>query len=280
MDITLIGRNVGITDRFRSYVEEKVGAGRAPRGPGARARGAALPPSRDERHLRRRSGGDDADRPGPVIRAEASGADKFAAFDVALNKLMERIRRAKDRRKLHRGHGNRLESLRDASAQEFAAHGVVPADADLLRSVAEGGAQEASLSADEEEGASPVLIRRKQFPAEALAVEDAVDRMELVGHDFFLFIDVATGEPSVVYRRVGWSYGVIALDGQREVSDQILATARAPRSPDAHVPLPARTHRGVQQGGRHVLPRLPATAARSRPSRAVSRRAPRMRGRW
>ena len=68
-----------------------------------------------------------------------------------------------------------------------------------------------------------MVIRRKQFPAEALTVEDAVDRMELVGHDFFLFIDVATGEPSVVYRRVGWNYGVIALDGQREVSDRLLA---------------------------------------------------------
>ncbi len=36
--------------------------------------------------------------------------------------------------------------------------------------------------------------------------------MELVGHDFYLFIDEASQKPSVVYRRKGWSYGVIALD--------------------------------------------------------------------
>ena len=58
--------------------------------------------------------------PGPVVRAEADGADKFAAFDVALAKLMERIRRAKDRRKVHRGHGDRMTSLRKASADGFA----------------------------------------------------------------------------------------------------------------------------------------------------------------
>jgi ribosomal subunit interface protein len=227
MDITLIGRNVGITDRFRSYVEEK-----SERIEHLADRALVLEVRLCRHHETNGTAGDDRVEmtligPGPIVRAEASGADKFAAFDVAMNKLMERIRRAKDRKKLHRGHGNRLESLRDAASQEFAAHGVVPADADLLRPIAEGGAPEASLAPDEEDTESPVVIRRKQFPAEALTVEDAVDRMELVGHDFFLFIDVATGEPSVVYRRVGWSYGVIALDGQREVSDQILATAGA-----------------------------------------------------
>jgi ribosomal subunit interface protein len=222
MDITLIGRNVGITDRFRSYVEEK-----SERVEHLADRALALEVRLCRHHETNGTAGDDRVEmtligPGPVVRAEASGIDKFAAFDVALNKLMERVRRAKDRKKVHRGHGNRLESLRDASAKEFAEHGVVPADAALLRPVAEGGAQEASL-APEEESTSPVVIRRKQFPAEALTVEEAVDRMELVGHDFFLFIDVATREPSVVYRRVGWNYGVIALDGREEVSEHLLA---------------------------------------------------------
>lgn len=45
-----------------------------------------------------------------------------------------------------------------------------------------------------------------------MTAEDAVDRMELVGHDFFLFIDARTDKPSVVYRRKGWDYGVIKLD--------------------------------------------------------------------
>jgi ribosomal subunit interface protein len=226
MDITLIGRNVGITDRFRSYVEEK-----AERVEHLADRALALEVRLCRHHETNGTAGDDRVEmtligPGPVVRAEASGIDKFAAFDVALNKLMERVRRAKDRKKLHRGHGSRMESLRDASAKDFAAHGVVPADAALLRPEAEGGSPDAGTVA-EEEATSPVVIRSKKFPAEALTVEDAVDRMELVGHDFFLFIDAATGEPSVVYRRVGWNYGVIALDGQRETSDRVLATSGA-----------------------------------------------------
>ena len=55
-------------------------------------------------------------------------------------------------------------------------------------------------------------IRAKRFPATPMSVDRAVDAMELVGHDFYLFQDETTGVPSVVYRRRGWSYGVISLD--------------------------------------------------------------------
>ena len=57
-----------------------------------------------------------------------------------------------------------------------------------------------------------MLIRRKVFPAASLTLDDAVDNMELVGHDFYLFVDKETKAPSVVYRRDGWTYGVISLD--------------------------------------------------------------------
>ena len=45
-----------------------------------------------------------------------------------------------------------------------------------------------------------------------MSLEDAVNQMELVGHDFFLFHDADTDRPSVVYRRRGWSYGVLHLE--------------------------------------------------------------------
>ena len=56
-----------------------------------------------------------------------------------------------------------------------------------------------------------MVIRRKEFVGSELSVDEAVDRMELVGHDFYLFFDAETKKPSVVYRRKGWNYGVIAL---------------------------------------------------------------------
>lgn len=229
MDITLIGRNVEITDRFRAHVEEK-----SHRVASLADRALALEVRLCRHHETNGTSGDDRVEmtligPGPVVRAEADGADKFAAFDTAFGKLMERVRRDKDRHKLHRGHGNRMESLRRASSDGFAAQGLEPAGEGAA---ADARAADAAVEAlaDQAEGptGSPVVIRSKRFPAEALTVEEAVDRMELVGHDFFLFIDAAAGEPSVVYRRVGWNYGVIALDGQRETADRVLQTAAAP----------------------------------------------------
>jgi hypothetical protein len=71
----------------------------------------------------------------------------------------------------------------------------------------------------EEEPWSPVVIRKKVFPAQPMTVDDALDRMELVGHDFYLFVDAETDRPSVVYRRKGWDYGVIGLDTEPELQE-------------------------------------------------------------
>ena len=172
--------------------------------------------------------------PGPVVRAEAGGSDKYAAFDAALAKLLERVRRAKDRKKVHRGHGNRLTSLREASVAGFSSVDVVPADAERLARLGrqeEVPADDAPRSAadeatpydppgyHEQEDYSPVVIRTKVFPGAPMTVDDALYRMELVGHDFYLFTDSATGRPSVVYRRKGWSYGVIGLDPEAGAAD-------------------------------------------------------------
>ncbi|EMY35688.1 ribosomal subunit interface protein [Arthrobacter crystallopoietes BAB-32] len=155
---------------------------------------------------------------GPVVRAEASAADKFAAFDLAYGKLMERLRRARDRRKVHHGR-HAPKGVHEATATLEPASSSIP-----LHVETEGAQNGATPSATADEttgyeiendipaGDSPVLIRRKVFPALPMSLDDAVDNMELVGHDFYLFIDTATNSPSVVYRRRGWTYGVITLD--------------------------------------------------------------------
>ncbi len=206
MDITITGRGLDITDRFNDFVMEK-----AERISRLSDRAQALE-VRVHRHgsTRGPSGDDRVEltliNPGPLVRAEATAGDKYAAFDVALNKLVERIRQAKDRRKVHRG------VRRPSSVHEAAASGrfadVTPASVAVLEQVLTG-----EIPVQEDEQAwSPVVIRRKLFPAERMTPEEAVDRMELVGHDFFLFLDVDSGRSSVVYRRKGWDYGVIALD--------------------------------------------------------------------
>jgi ribosomal subunit interface protein len=213
MDITLIGRNVGITDRFRSYATEK-----SDRVAHLAERALALEIRLCRHHETHGTAGDDRVEmtligPGPVIRAEAGGTDKYAAFDAALAKLMERIRRAKDRKKVHRGHGNRMTSLREASAEDFGTLGVVPVDGDELERVATGAVASVDEQAAEatEEDYNPVVIRRKLFAEAPMSIDDALYRMELVGHDFYLFVDSESGHASVVYRRKGWSYGLLEV---------------------------------------------------------------------
>ena len=56
-----------------------------------------------------------------------------------------------------------------------------------------------------------LVVRDKTHEAQPLTTEEALHEMELVGHDFFLFVDATSGLPSVVYRRHGYDYGVIRL---------------------------------------------------------------------
>ena len=62
------------------------------------------------------------------------------------------------------------------------------------------------------------VVRTKEHAAKPMSVDEALYEMELVGHDFFLFIDARTDRPSVVYRRKGWDYGVIELAEEAEAN--------------------------------------------------------------
>ena len=208
METSIVGVGVGISDRFREVADEK-------------AERISKLATRAERldvkvthHSNRQGRMDDEtveltlNGRGPLVRAEATDPDKFVALDLAVDKLMEQVRRAK-RKRLDGRHDARGAHL---DKNTGALHGidVRPASADVLRAVKTGEIPIITGN-EEEEDYTPVVIRTKQFGAEWMSVEEAVDRMELVGHDFFLFVDARTDHPSVVYRRKGWDYGVISL---------------------------------------------------------------------
>ncbi|NQX14185.1 ribosome-associated translation inhibitor RaiA [Microbacteriaceae bacterium VKM Ac-2855] len=217
MDIDIIGRNLGITDRFRAYATEK---SEKISHLADRALALEIKASRHN-EAKGANGGDRVELTligkGPVVRAEASGTDKYAAFDVALGRLLERVRRAKDRKKVHRGQ-HRPTSLHEAAAADFSTVGLQPAEAETIERVRTGTiVLEQPQEAEAEEAPyCPVVIRKKVFAATSMTVEDALDFMELVGHDFYLFIDSETDRPSVVYRRKGWDYGVIGLGSEAD----------------------------------------------------------------
>ena len=211
MDINFVARHCEVTDRFRNYVNEKVD----------KISSLADKPQELDITVSKHHGGKGlvgGDRveltligAGPIVRAESDGEDKYAAFDLAMGRMMERLRRAKDRKKVHHHGHQRPLSLHEASADGFAQVDITPATPDDLERVAHPENVSAP-AASEEENYSPIVIREKVFEATPMTLDDAMYRMELVGHDFYLFIDSENNRPSVLYRRKGWDYGVIGLD--------------------------------------------------------------------
>ncbi|WP_009884698.1 ribosome hibernation-promoting factor, HPF/YfiA family [Brevibacterium aurantiacum] len=215
MDIVVNGRQLTISDSFRAHIEDKI----------AKVEQLAPRAQRVEVHVAHEKNSRQPETServeltvvakGPAIRAEAMASDKYAALDLAWAKLVERLRRARDRNKVPRAGHHRKESTAEALAKMPVADSLVPE---------EGEAIDANASANNDqtngrikaEGDSPVVLREKTFNGSPIGIEEALNRMELVGHDFYLFIDEESSKPSVVYRRKGWSYGVIALDPDLE----------------------------------------------------------------
>jgi len=230
MDINIIGRNLGITDRFREYATEK---SEKVSHLAERAISFEIKVSRHNEKLGNQNGDDRVELtlvgPRATVRSEATGPDKYAAFDIALGKLLERVRRAKDRRKVHRGQ-HRPTSLREASTDGFSAVGLAAAPVAVLEKVRTGSvpavSDETETTEEAEQEYSPVVIRKKVFASVPMTVDDALYYMELVGHDFYLFVDQETQRPSVVYRRKGWDYGVISLDEDAEELQEVATAAR------------------------------------------------------
>ena len=229
MDINITGRNLGITDRFREYATEKA---EKVAHLADKAMVLEIKVSRHNSAAGVQSGDDRVELtligPGPLVRAESAASDKYAAFDLAIAKLMQRVRRAKDRKKVHRGQ-HRPVSLHEAATGGFAVIDVQPADVEMLNggsATAPAAEAETAPQEAEEEAYSPVVIRTKVFAASAMTVDDALYNMELVGHDFYLFIDAETHRPSVVYRRKGWDYGVIGLDEQYDDVTEFAGSAK------------------------------------------------------
>jgi ribosomal subunit interface protein len=201
VEIVITGRHTDVPERFRRLAAEKLEkiGQLAPR---AHRVDVELSHERNPRQAQVSEKVEITVRAkGPVIRAEACAEEPGAALDLAFGKLLERLRRSRDRRKVHHGRQTPA-SLRSngVAAGAASAASVEPVDGPVD-----------DLGEDGPTGQSPVVIRIKDHAAEPMTIDQALYEMELVGHDFFLFVDADSMLPSVVYRRRGWSYGLLRL---------------------------------------------------------------------
>jgi ribosomal subunit interface protein len=206
-EVVFKGRNVEIPEHFRIYVSQKL------------ARAERFDKTiylfdvelKHERNRRQRKSCQrveiTARGRGPVVRGEACADSFYAALESAVVRLESRLRRGKDRRKVHYGEKTPV-SLAEATAVAPPATSlnniepVEPHQHDGLPNGVDSGDK------DHEPGR---VVRTKEHQATPMSVDDALYEMELVGHDFFLFYDKHSERPSVVYRRHAYDYGLIRL---------------------------------------------------------------------
>jgi ribosomal subunit interface protein len=204
MDVVVTGRHCEISDRFREHAAEKL----------------TKLEKHDHRIMRMHVEVDCEPNPrqhdhavhveltayskGPVIRAEAAAEDKMAALDLALDKMAAQMRRAADRRRVHRGRRTPVSVGQALAAVDGTAPTTTETDAEVV--------EERKVGPITVTGDGPFVVREKTHPASPMTLDQALYEMELVGHDFYLFVDKESERPSVVYRRRGYDYGVISLD--------------------------------------------------------------------
>lgn len=200
MEINVTGRNSEISERYREHVAtklqkiEKFGSRerisrvdvevtheKNPRDPATAAKVQLTVLSR-----------------GPAMRAEAISTDQHSALDAAVDKLTRQLRKASDRRRVHHGQHNPVPVSQLAAEFE---QPTVETD--------EVVSQTGPIQVD---GDGPLVVREKTHTSAPMTLDQALYEMELVGHDFYLFVEKDSMTPSVVYRRKGYDYGVLHLE--------------------------------------------------------------------
>ncbi|NEA30939.1 ribosome-associated translation inhibitor RaiA [Streptomyces sp. SID13031] len=206
MDVVVKGHHCEVSDRFRQYVEEKLERIEKVDHRVLRCEVEVSQEKNPRQHDRAMRVELTMYTKGPVVRAEACGETKQAAFDVALDRLQAQVRKAADRRRLHTGQ-HAPEGLRHVAAKQ-SPNG---ADAVPAETVAEDVVTTQKFGSLTVTGDGPLVMREKTHTAKPMSLDQALYELELVGHDFYLFVDADENQPSVVYRRRGYDYGVIRL---------------------------------------------------------------------
>lgn len=187
MELTIKGHNIDITTRLENYVEKKVG--RLDRYmPSLSGVSVELTTQNSRSAVQRQIAQITIrDNRGTILRAEERSSDIFAAIDTVIDKLYRQIQRYQGkRRRRWRGGGG--------VAEEFVAGEPLPFDE-----------EEDEEAADEEPG----IVRYKRFALHPMAAEEAMEQMELLDHDFFVFFNIEEDAINVLYRRRDGNYGLL-----------------------------------------------------------------------
>ncbi|HCB33745.1 MAG TPA: ribosome-associated translation inhibitor RaiA [Acidimicrobiaceae bacterium] len=198
MDITISGRKVDVSDDVRAAGDRKIGAlDRFV--PGLDRAEVVFREEKNPRIAAREQVEVTLLGNGHQVRATVSGTDQHQAVDLAVGKLSKQLRKLKTRlSRRHRPNQHREETHHPLARLESG--------------LADDGTADDGTAAGDDPDWMPKIVRRKTFDLELMPPDDAVARMLLLDHDFFLFVSDETNKPTVVYLRSDGAAGLIEID--------------------------------------------------------------------
>jgi len=185
MDVSIYGHNLEITPHMRDYIEKKMRRLDRHLPTVAEARVDLTVENTRSADSRQVAQVTVRNERGVLLRAEERSGDMFASIDAVMDKMSRQIERYK---------GKRVDRRRGAIAAEPTASTAELEDVEAL---------------EEEEAEPAQIVRRKRFIIQPMTEEEAVEQLELLGHDFFIFYNAEAAQINVVYRRKGGGYGLL-----------------------------------------------------------------------
>jgi len=184
MKLVIQGKNIEITDAIHEYVQQKIHKAVSHFQQLAMEVDVHLSVERNPRITPNQTVEVTIYASGSVIRAEESSENLYASIDLVANKIARQLRKFKEKR---------------TDKSNTPKTGVVveqrPVDADLI--------------GDRAPQLPPEVVRTKYFAMPPMTVQEALERLELVDHDFYVFCNVETNQINVIYERNHGGYGVI-----------------------------------------------------------------------
>jgi putative sigma-54 modulation protein len=187
MQVVIKGRNLEVSDSLRAYVEKRTGK-LARFLDNILAVTVELSTEKTKSANTRQVAQVTVDVSGTLLRAEVRAQDTFAAVDAVMDKTRRQIKAYKDR----------------LVSRDKVTSGRIQPTRPTIRA--------AEAEAPEEPEVSEIggrIVRSKHFLVKPMSAEEAIDQMELLGHDFFIFADGSTGVTTVAYRRRDGTYGLL-----------------------------------------------------------------------
>ena len=194
MDVLIKTKNVRLTDGLRDYIDKRVAKL-------DRLNERIIEAKLELRCEKNHSGAEEKVAQFTIVtgkttlRAEEKNHDLHAAIDLVVDCMARQIQRFHDKKVFVRRRQRQLAALQAApgNASNTASFGL-------------------PLDVEEEEAPVSTLVRRKRFKIQPMGEDEAIEQMELLGHDFFVFFNPDDDQVNVLYRRKDGQYGIIQPD--------------------------------------------------------------------